>query len=427
MLNETNERKWSVYLHTVPKEITRYPHDKYYVGITKSKPSNRWGMNGNGYKNQTFGYAINKYGWDNIKHEILLECLTENEAKSYERMYVEYYQSFDPFYGYNRTKGGDDHSVSVKPVAQYSLDGKFIRIYGSTELAAKKNGWKRVGMFSNHSHGYQWRYVEKGTTIPKELSPVKFYEWTKEVEEYDLFGNYVRSYDGCDEAARQLGMVCLNLRRDRTIISGEHQYKYAEDEFIVDNVLERNNLTIPVYCYSLEGCFLQKYDNKKEALRALGIYDGMKAFTYEDYNIPFFVFYNVYNNAFKGFRWAYSFYNELPPLVEVHYKEHPVVQLDNDFNLLGVFANTKDVSYKYRRNKDTKAHTDNISSVCRENIERYKNGQRLRKAYGYIWFRFIDIKRSEIKISDLYLLRDYYICERIINDLERRNKKKCQQ
>ena len=136
---ETNDRKWSVYVHIVPKEISKYPYDKYYVGITKTKPSNRWGVNGNGYKTQVFGYAISKYGWDNIKHEILLEGLIEEEAKSYEQMYIEYFQSFNNIYGYNQTKGGDDHSLANKPILQFSLSGKFIKKYESIQQAIEIN------------------------------------------------------------------------------------------------------------------------------------------------------------------------------------------------------------------------------------------------------------------------------------------------
>lgn len=65
---------YTVYLHTSPSR-------KRYVGITCQKPKHRW-QNGLGYcYNEYFTNAIKKYGWDNIKHEILFENLTKEEAK----------------------------------------------------------------------------------------------------------------------------------------------------------------------------------------------------------------------------------------------------------------------------------------------------------------------------------------------------------
>lgn len=50
------ETPYKLYIHIVPKKITGYDHDKYYVGITRQKSVKlRWN-NGNGYrKNIHFG------------------------------------------------------------------------------------------------------------------------------------------------------------------------------------------------------------------------------------------------------------------------------------------------------------------------------------------------------------------------------------
>ena len=68
-----NEDKiWKVYAHIVPKEISKYEHDKYYIGITSQTLSKRWQYNGQGYKRQqVFWNAIQKYGWKNFKHRII--------------------------------------------------------------------------------------------------------------------------------------------------------------------------------------------------------------------------------------------------------------------------------------------------------------------------------------------------------------------
>lgn len=56
------EKPYYIYVHTSP-------NGKKYIGKTKS-PEMRWGSNK--YKhNKEFTNDINKYGWENIKHEIL--------------------------------------------------------------------------------------------------------------------------------------------------------------------------------------------------------------------------------------------------------------------------------------------------------------------------------------------------------------------
>lgn len=65
---------YKVYMHTAP-------NGKVYIGITKQKLKRRW-QNGSGYnKNSHFKRAIKKYGWDNFKHELLFENLSEEETR----------------------------------------------------------------------------------------------------------------------------------------------------------------------------------------------------------------------------------------------------------------------------------------------------------------------------------------------------------
>ena len=91
---------WCVYMHTTPS-------NKVYIGITSQDPLKRWG-NGSNYKRQQYFYsAIKKYGWDNIKHEILFDNLTESEAKQKEVELIAKCKSMNSDFGYNLTRGGD--------------------------------------------------------------------------------------------------------------------------------------------------------------------------------------------------------------------------------------------------------------------------------------------------------------------------------
>ena len=94
---------WTVYEHITPS-------GKRYIGITSKKPEDRW-LNGRGYrKNKLFYKAIEKYGWNNIQHNVVSTYLTEKDAKWLENYLICYYRTFVGFYdckGYNCTIGGD--------------------------------------------------------------------------------------------------------------------------------------------------------------------------------------------------------------------------------------------------------------------------------------------------------------------------------
>ena len=89
-------------------------NNKVYIGITKQKPHHRWGLEGNGYKrNSYFYHAIQKYGWDNFEHLILFENLEPNEAFKKEQELIKHYQSNSKDYGYNQSIGGESGSLGV--------------------------------------------------------------------------------------------------------------------------------------------------------------------------------------------------------------------------------------------------------------------------------------------------------------------------
>lgn len=82
-----------------------FPNGKSYIGITSQPPRRRWG-NGTGYKNQPkIAAAIDKYGWNSVRHEVLAYCFTLEEANRLEQVYIREFDSVSN--GYNITAGGD--------------------------------------------------------------------------------------------------------------------------------------------------------------------------------------------------------------------------------------------------------------------------------------------------------------------------------
>jgi hypothetical protein len=89
-----------------------------YIGITHQNPLTRW-AGGFGYETQVYFWrAIVKYGWINIKHEILYDNLSEEEAKQIEIRLIKEYNSQDINCGYNIMPGGDVHYAMEKEIKE---------------------------------------------------------------------------------------------------------------------------------------------------------------------------------------------------------------------------------------------------------------------------------------------------------------------
>ena len=96
-----------VYMHVTP-------NDKKYIGITCKRATQRW-ANGKGYtKNTAFNRAINKYGWKNIRHCIVAENISKDDACRLETELIRKNKTTDPEFGYNISSGGESGTCGVK-------------------------------------------------------------------------------------------------------------------------------------------------------------------------------------------------------------------------------------------------------------------------------------------------------------------------
>lgn len=120
----TTKNNYTVYKHTTPS-------GKVYIGITSKRPEERW-LNGRGYcRNEHFWNAIKKYGWENIKHEVLETGLSREDASKAEKRYILAFQSHVPSKGYNLTDGGEigaKHTEESRRKLSESKKGKRYNI-----------------------------------------------------------------------------------------------------------------------------------------------------------------------------------------------------------------------------------------------------------------------------------------------------------
>lgn len=99
------EKSWCVYKHTLPD-------GRCYIGQT-CDITTRWKPSA--YKNCVKFYStIQKYGWENFNHEILVDNLTLEEANHLEEEYIKKYDSIEK--GFNLNSGGENklHSQETK-------------------------------------------------------------------------------------------------------------------------------------------------------------------------------------------------------------------------------------------------------------------------------------------------------------------------
>ena len=125
------ENNYFVYKHT-------FPNNKVYIGITQQEPEKRW-KNSLGYDaHQTLmKRAIKKYGWQNIKHEILYKNLNKNEACNKEIELIALYDSTNKQKGYNVSQGGEG-TIGVKPTEESKLKNRIAHLGKKASLETRK-------------------------------------------------------------------------------------------------------------------------------------------------------------------------------------------------------------------------------------------------------------------------------------------------
>ena len=175
-------KTFSVYMHT-------FPNGKVYIGITSTSPYKRWN-GGLGYKSQTLMFrAITKYGWDNIRHEVLFDGLTQNEAEAAEKRLISEHNADNAAYGYNVEPGGNA--------------GKKLAESTKQKISESRNG-KRWDYFRGRHHTEESKRLLSEAHMGKLAngkSPL-----CKMVEQIDGEGDAVAVYKSLTIAAESVGV-----------------------------------------------------------------------------------------------------------------------------------------------------------------------------------------------------------------------------
>lgn len=131
-----------------------FPNGKVYIGVT-SNIHQRWISQGAAYKGSVVGEAIQQFGWDNVKKEVLLHLPGKNDAYEKEKTIKKMEGELIKAYGeksYNRTvwdgayPEGRYNGKTVcfngekKTYAQWQKDPR-VKVSGATIRSRIEKGW----------------------------------------------------------------------------------------------------------------------------------------------------------------------------------------------------------------------------------------------------------------------------------------------
>lgn len=155
-------------------KTTNLINNKIYVGVHRTNPDINDGYIGCGVTKKDkkknikgFPKAVAKYGYENFKRETLFEYPDTEEgmklayAKEAEIVTIEFVKRKDT---YNLTVGGQFtvYTTLKKEIAQYTIDGKFIRTWDSVKEAEQMLNLNSISSNligkSKYCGNFQWKY-----------------------------------------------------------------------------------------------------------------------------------------------------------------------------------------------------------------------------------------------------------------------------
>lgn len=187
---------YTVYMHISPS-------GKRYIGITGQSVERRWG-NGTGYKSCVcFNRAIEKYGWDNIKHIILYSGLSKEDAERKEVELIKEYNTTDSRYGYNIENGGST-------IGKHSEETK-KKISEKNKVVLKGNIPWNKGIKGGTSWNKGLKLTEEHKRKLSEAKKGKPSHRIKSILQYDKNNNFIAKYESLTIAGQTIGGDIRNI------------------------------------------------------------------------------------------------------------------------------------------------------------------------------------------------------------------------
>ena len=345
-----------------------------------------------GYKSQFFYKAIEKYGWENIRHKILLSNLSKEEARQKEIEYISIYKSNTREYGYNLTDGGDLalYHRHYHKVAKYAPSGELIQTYNNRYEAQKDNNLPNSNVNNIYNgkitlkNGYMFIFYDNEP--PSKIDPYKASKNTYRILQYDLDGNFLNEFINGKDVEKYLNIKNGQMLVLRACKSGHVAYGY-QWRYRLNNIIQRKIEPVNYYyAYTIDGEYIDKFFSFKDAIEKLNIES-------KTHYLPKYKLNHIYFNDYFGYRWTNKCYDKLPPLYNINGQTYAVAKIDKNTNeVIDVYLSITEAV------KDVGIDNKSISWCC----QKRKN---FNTAKGYRWEYIQNIKESQIR--DSFLLDKY--------------------
>lgn len=393
----------TLYIHVIPKELSGYQFDKYYVGITSRSPEVRW-RNGTGYDSCVlFANAINKYGWENIRHIIVSQKLSKKDVGLFERKLIKYLGSNDGIHGYNIKNGGWEQK-SDYGVKQYTLDGEFIKywddvwdasmhIYNTQNRKSIRSVVQTIQLVCEgyYKKAYNYRWAFENDEIDISVN-VKVKKNNKPVYAFDNLGDFLGKFDTVIEAANEFNLTpgqvsaCLSYRNKT---AGDGKYIFSYESKFKEPIRTPQSSRKGILQITPDHYAVGRYYSIQFAKRMTGI-DNETIRYCAEMNSTHLIDTDHYYTA-CGFIWIYE---KESPNNDYHYTVAQYSYPDNQ--LIARYHNCAEAS-----EETGIISRQDIATCCRSNMG--ENNNHFRK--GYIW-RYEDydapIESCGIFLSDWY-------------------------
>ena len=209
------------------------PSGKSYIGQTiyslKERAKTSKGI---GYSNCTiFFRAIQKYGFENFKWEVLGEFLIENLDEK-EKYFIEKENTLQPN-GYNIKSGGaaafEKGKVRKERINQFNLNGDFIKSYESLRAAAEENNttYQSISAVLRRIRPQHNNFIYRYDGEPNPEPIKKAQTSGRTTAQYDLNGNLIQVYPSANAAAVAIGKNPNAARNIRAVCAGDRQTAYG--------------------------------------------------------------------------------------------------------------------------------------------------------------------------------------------------------
>lgn len=261
-------------------KTTNKVNGKIYIGIHRTDLNRKQSYIGCGVsrrdqkksKKSGFPAAVHKYGYDNFQREVLfiypdtdkgLKMALDKESELVTEDFVKRSDT------YNLVPGGRANMGFAlrKPIIQYSLQGKPIKVWDSITIAAQELNIKGINSAlhnrSKYSGEYQWGFYEDNPTL-KDILPTKISK--KSVYQFDLQGNLIKCHKSISDASLQFSKqnsarVAISQVCNGSRVQALGYYWSFKPKF---NPRKNNHLS-SVAKYTDEGFFVESYSSIKEA------------------------------------------------------------------------------------------------------------------------------------------------------------------